>query len=175
VSADLYVRALPDWRLIAELDQWLLGPMSGEPILDAAHVTQDLDEHERLMSEYHDYVEQWEQQRDQLEATLSPWAHDRVWVGQVSWLKASIYEDGQERFIPRTVELITGMLSLPRLLTPELRGALCCAYSTINHSIYGRPTKRHPHRNGMRGLGRARDMKRFCERHMGKWVYALSE
>ena len=63
-----------------------------------------------------------------------------IWIGQVSWLKAGLFEDG-ERYIPGPVMTVSQIVGDDGVvLTPGVAGAIMAAMNLPNRSIYG---KRH--------------------------------
>lgn len=128
----------------------------------------------------------------------------RVWVGQVSWIKAAMDED-YDAYIPGPVAAVARVVGDGVILTPGLAKAITVAMSTPNRSIYGstqyehlrgadkiaearamrstRQGRRHYGRfiepgivaYRSRGIARAQDVKRFLAAQHGKLVIAESE
>ena len=83
-----------------------------------------------------------------------------VWIGEVSWLKAALFEDG-DKFIPGPVEEISALIGeeLP-VLTEELRDKILAALSEGNATSYSvaKPDKVRP----------------FLDAHMGARLFTVS-
>ena len=84
-----------------------------------------------------------------------------IWIGEVSWLKATIFEDGANSFVPNTVALINEVIGeeLP-VLTDELIAKLCAAFDLPNTTGYK--------------LATAEKIRPFLEEHRGKKVFTIS-
>ena len=63
---------------------------------------------------------------------------DNVWIGEVSWLKAALMEDGKQLWIPGAVHQIDAMLTDAPVLTPLLATRSMVAMNQPNDSWYGR-------------------------------------
>lgn len=121
----------------------------------------------------------------------------RQWVGQVSWLKAGLMDDG-DLYIPGVVRAINAMLAEPRVLTPGLRGQMMVAFNLPNRSIYskryrrrawrsrsggraGRDWARRPFPGGRRerdiysDVIKPRHFRQWADEHIGWTLYAVSE
>ncbi len=103
------------------------------------------------MSEYNDPEGAWSK------VTETP----NIWIGEVSWLKASLIKGGAETFIPNTVSSINETIGeeLPEL-TDELIGKLCAAFDLPNTTEYRITT--------------ADKVRAFLEEHRGKKVFTIS-
>lgn len=84
-----------------------------------------------------------------------------IWIGEVSWLKASLIEDGAHDYIPSTVKAINEAIGedLP-ILTDELIEKICAAFDLPNTTEYN--------------LATADKVRPFLEEHRGKKVYTIS-
>lgn len=93
-----------------------------------------------------------------------------VWVGEVSWLKAMLFEDA-DTYVPSAVEKISELIGeeLP-VLTPELRDQILAALKLENQTGY---SIANPDEVGERG-GDDVVMRKFLDRHMGKRLFTIS-
>lgn len=93
-----------------------------------------------------------------------------IWVGEVSWLKAALFDD-KESFVPSTVEKISELIGteLP-VLTDGLIEEIKNAFSLINNT-----TKEGGVWNGSGySLADVSDIATFLEEHKGKKVFTIS-
>lgn len=92
------------------------------------------------------------------------WAHvmntPQVWVGEVSWLKAMVYQDA-ETFVPPPVAQVSDLIGeeLP-VLTPELRAQILDALGLANDTGYD-TSDREP-------------IGAFLDQHMGERLFTVS-
>lgn len=84
-----------------------------------------------------------------------------IWIGEVSWLKASLIEGGTHEYVPSTVKTINEAIGedLPEL-TDELIEKICAAFDLENTTGYN--------------LATADKVRPFLEEHRGKKVYTIS-
>lgn len=131
-------------------------------------------------------------------------AYPHVEVGQVSWLKAALFEQ-HERYIPGPVERCAQIIGDGVLLSDGMAKAITVAFNVPNRSVYGRVTytrvrdpqwlgelryqargaRREPWSPALRrpniavhakdrGVASARVVKRFVQANLGAWVVHLS-
>ena len=83
-----------------------------------------------------------------------------VWIGEVSWLKAGLFEDN-EAFIPSAVQKISNYIGedLPTL-TKELIDKIVGALSSKNKTGYS--------------IADPENVRRFLEKYKGKPIYTIS-
>lgn len=88
-------------------------------------------------------------------------ASPSVWIGQVSWLKAGLYDD--DSFIPEPVEAVHDLIgeNLP-VLDDELRDKILSAMRI--------PGKRAPHYR----VTRADRVREWLDAHMGQRLFTVS-
>ncbi len=84
----------------------------------------------------------------------------QVWIGSVSWLKASFSEDGSE-YMPGPVVLINDLIdeNLP-ILNKELERKILAALSAENDTKYS--------------VTENKDVKDFLKQHYGKKLFVIS-
>ena len=84
----------------------------------------------------------------------------REWIGEVSWLKAGLFED-YERYIPATVEKIDDVIGedLP-ILDNELKKKILDAFDEENETQYNLASKE--------------TVKKFLEDNMGEHLFTIS-
>jgi hypothetical protein len=60
-----------------------------------------------------------------------------VWIGEVSWLKAALFDGGTEEYVPTTVQAISDMIGedLP-VLDDDLIGKILGAFDAPNQTPY---------------------------------------
>lgn len=82
------------------------------------------------------------------------------WIGEVSWLKAALFDDGAQ-FIPSTVQLVHDAIGedLP-VLTDELVGEIVAAFDAPNDTGYR--------------LAKRGDVERFLAEHAGERLFTVS-
>lgn len=61
-----------------------------------------------------------------------------IWIGQVSWLKAGLFEEF-ERYVPLPVWTVSQIVGDSVVLTPGVAKAILAAMNLPNRSIYGKP------------------------------------
>lgn len=83
-----------------------------------------------------------------------------VWIGEVSWLKASLF-DNEEEYIPNTVGTISELIGedLP-VLTEELRDKILEAFDLSNITSYK--------------LNNKKEVAKFLKEQMGKRLFCIS-
>lgn len=83
-----------------------------------------------------------------------------IWVGEVSWLKAALFED-EETFIPAPVEVIHEAIGgdLP-VLDEELKAKILGAFGEKNSTGYS--------------VSGADEIEEFLNQHMGKRLFTVS-
>lgn len=88
-------------------------------------------------------------------------ATPQIWIGEVSWLKAALVEDGDETFIPSTVQVVHDAIGedLP-VLDGDLYEKIVTAFSEENRTGYR--------------LAELEDVKTFLREHMGKRLFTVS-
>ena len=84
-----------------------------------------------------------------------------VWIGEVSWLKAGLFEDGEQAYIPDTVREISRLIGedLP-VLDDELIKKIGDAFDLPNQTGYS--------------LSEGEEVLAFLEQHKGKKAYTIS-
>ena len=89
-----------------------------------------------------------------------------VWVGEVSWLKASIFEDEAATFIPGPVQAISDLIGedLP-ILTPELREKILDALHGPNTTTYAVADA---------ASAKYAEVVAFLDKHMGERLFTVS-
>lgn len=104
------------------------------------------------------------------------WNLDDVWVAACSPAKAGFMGD-YDRYIPGAVRAINDLYTRNGgviVITPEIIPAITTAFNMPNRSIYGAENDRSgfiPRKERMRGVNRARKVKRFLEANMGKATF----
>lgn len=85
----------------------------------------------------------------------------QCWIGEVSWLKAALFEDGEETFVPNTVAAVNEVIGedLP-VLDGELFERIIGAFSEENTTDYS--------------LAKVEDVRTFLQAHMGKQLFTVS-
>ena len=83
-----------------------------------------------------------------------------IWIGEVSWLKAAMFED-RDTFVPNTVAEIHELIGeeLPEL-TDELTKKILAAFSMKNETAYS--------------LAKKDDVEAFLAEHQGKQLFTVS-
>ena len=82
-------------------------------------------------------------------------------VGEVSWLKAAIFED-PETFVPDTIGKISELLPDFHTITPELIEQFDAAFELPNTSSYGIKTAKRER------------VREFLEKHAGEQAFTVS-
>jgi hypothetical protein len=100
-------------------------------------------------------TEQWEEAMRQVANT------PQVWIGEVSWLKALIYEDGEKAFVSSPVKVIRDLVGeeLP-VLDDELAQKIAAALELENATAYR--------------VADVRTVAPFLAAHRGKRVFCVS-
>lgn len=84
-----------------------------------------------------------------------------IWIGEVSWLKAALFEDGEDDYIPNPVGEIHGLIGEE---LPELDDALieniCGALTLENKTQYR--------------IAQHQDVLKFLTEHKGEKVFTVS-
>jgi len=83
---------------------------------------------------------------------------DQIWVGEVSWLKASLFEDS-DSFIPDFVQFIFDLISSNSVITQEMV-ELVKSWKGQNNTSYILKNKD--------------DIVAFLERHLGEEAFVVS-
>lgn len=65
---------------------------------------------------------------------------DALWIGRVSWLKASLDDNGVEKWIPSTVWRVSELLEGVPVLTPGLASEVVAAFNLPDDSFYSETT-----------------------------------
>lgn len=88
-------------------------------------------------------------------------AQPNIWIGEVSWLKASLFEGGEEQFVPSTVQVVSDAIGedLP-VLDGELFERIIGAFSEENRTIYS--------------LAKEENVRAWLQQHMGKRLFTVS-
>ena len=86
----------------------------------------------------------------------------RVWIGEVSWLKAGLFDDAAT-FVPGPVERVSSLIgeSLP-VLTPELKEQLLEALGLPNETSYDVASAASP------------EVRAFLDAHEGERLFTIS-
>jgi len=92
-----------------------------------------------------------------------------VWVGEVSWLKAMIFND-KETFIPATVEQVRSLVWEPTIINPALIEKVKEAFSLPNN------TKKEGGVFGGEGyrLANQDEVTKFLTSHIGQYAFCIS-
>jgi hypothetical protein len=111
-----------------------------------------------------------------------PWEEERkisdkvgntpnIWIGEVSWLKAALYEDGADTFIPNTVGDIADLVGedLP-IIDDEFIAKVVAAFKQPNNTA----KEVGPWSGKGYSLAKAEEVKAFLELHKGKKVFQIS-
>lgn len=159
MAADLHIIVVPDRVSVDELKFYTTWDYDG------AETPEQLDallDHVNAVSDslYNDETERWS-------------FPDDVWVGACSPAKAGMLGDFG-RYIPGTVAAIHNFYvkqgGIVRI-TPETIPVITTAFNLPNRSIYGAKTDSLgyvPRNERMRGLNRAREVKKFLVKNLGK-------
>lgn len=213
MSADLYLYAVPDnpevvkaWWDYTHVSS--VGDIAGDEWFDSED---ERLEHERWIEEFYGpgyRSVSWEE-HERLTRLVRGYDPDlenyhgqgypRIWVGQLSILKAGLLEDTQ--WIPDAVAAVTKVLGKHggRVMTPGLRAEIMVAMNHPNNSYYGKRqfiydarrrdsdgdlryyhVRRIPHSpvgyyNGSRGVQTRRKVSRWCAASMGRRIFWCSE
>jgi hypothetical protein len=84
-----------------------------------------------------------------------------IWIGEVSWLKAALFEDGEDTFIPTTVQKVQDLIgeNLP-ILDEKLIENIFDAFILDNKTSYK--------------LADPREVVKFLMKYIGKPVFTVS-
>ena len=134
MSADLHLYALPATEQSrAAIELW--ESTSGN-VLDGTE--EELDDWDRANG-FVSAVE-WNRRAEAVFGTA--WSGPNIWIGQVSWMKAGLWEmggeDGRSLWIPTAVSRIQKLTDGGQLLTPSLATAITVALNAPDRSHYGR-------------------------------------
>lgn len=85
----------------------------------------------------------------------------QIWIGEVSWLKAAIFEDGEEAYIPPPVAQVHELIGedFP-VLDEELKLKILGALTLENKTGYN--------------IAKSEDVGKFLDEHMGKKLCTIS-
>ena len=95
-------------------------------------------------------------------ASLEPAEHaPQIWIGEVSWLKAELFDEGSEAFIPDTVGTIADLIGedFPTL-NGELRDRILAAFDLRNTTGYQ--------------LAKKAEVETWLNEHLGKQLVTIS-
>jgi hypothetical protein len=171
MSADLHLRALREPSLAPLLRDWGRGNIAEWDALPRAD--DDSPNADQLREEAWDALSDRDEQLEQMATELGIWDGPNVWLGQVSWSKAGLFadEDGSwRRWVPRCVEAIQRFYDAHGgivAMTPGVRSAVTTAFSLPHDSWY--------ETGKSRGVAKARDVKKWCDQHMGDLTFVMSE
>jgi hypothetical protein len=82
-----------------------------------------------------------------------------IWIGEVSWLKAGLFEDG-ERFIPSLVEQVFVLVEEHQFITDDFIKKIKESFNLDNKTAYK--------------LAKMEDVMAFLELHKGKEIFTVS-
>lgn len=78
------------------------------------------------------------QEMDWMEACKIVSNIPKVWVGEVSWLKAALFEDGNETFVPAPVQAVSSLFGDDHKLIDDtfIAQLEACFITTVNQTSY---------------------------------------
>lgn len=84
-----------------------------------------------------------------------------IWIGEVSWLKAAMFEEGSEMFVPGPVQRIEELVGSGKpVLDEDLRDRILAAFDLPNTTNYA--------------VAKKEDVALWLDRHMGCGLYTVS-
>jgi len=88
-------------------------------------------------------------------------ATPNIWIGEVSWLKAALFEDGEETFIPDTVAKVQEIIGEDQpVIDEELIQKVMDAFTEKNKTQYT--------------IAKPQEVWAFLESHKGKKAFTIS-